>query len=231
MCVVILLVLMQAMNKTFFNFLQKPYSYLNKDAQNFVYENVSQAMLRNEKSKNFVLRKQLLLNNECKKVLHSISTSYQYIAMCTPIFFSKGNSKFIIATINTNNAQLNDIVLDANDYLIGRVVDVLDNGLLKIQQIEDNKAYIPSVILEHSLIGYIVGYGGVDCNIVFETDESFDVSKINDGDMVVTSGFDNFIPYGMNVGRIKKYKGKLCINRDIDRYAHIFKLARVKRHS
>lgn len=225
----LLLVILQAVNKTFFNFLQTPYLYF-KDSKKVNSENMWQVMFQDEKSKNLTLQKQLVLNNECRKILNSISISYQYITTGASIFFSKGSNKFIIATTNSGNVKLNDIAINKNDYIIGRVVDVLNDGVLKIQQIEDDKAYIPSIILGHSLIGYVNGYNDAECRIVFETDEVFDTSKINDGDIVVTSGFDNFIPYGMNIGRIKKYKGKLCINRDIDIYTNFFKLVRVKSH-
>ena len=223
------LVILQAINKTLFNFLQKPYLYIKND-ERVNSENMWQVMLRDEKNKNLALRKQLILNNECRKVLNSMSSSYQYITTGASIFFSKGSNKFIIATTNSSNVKLNDVAINKNDYIIGRIVDVLSDGMLKIQQIEDDKAYIPSVILEHSLSGYVNGYNDAECSVVFETDETFDLSKINDGDIVVTSGFDNFIPYGMNVGRIKKYKGKLCIDRDIDRYTNIFKIVRAKPH-
>ena len=48
-----------------------------------------------------------------------------------PVFFSKGNSKFIIAKIDSDNIKLNDIAIDKNDYIIGRVIDVFDNGMFK----------------------------------------------------------------------------------------------------
>ena len=223
------LVILQAVNKTFFNFLQKPYLYI-KNNKRVNSENMWQVVLQDEKNKNLSLRKQLILNNECKKVLNSMSSSYQYITTGASIFFSKGNNKFIIATTGGGNVKLNDIAMNKNDYIIGRVIDVLGDGVLKIQQIEDDKAYIPSVILGHSLSGYVNGYNDAECSVVFETDETFDLSKINDGDIVLTSGIDNFIPYGMNIGRIKKYKGKLCISRDIDRYTNIFKIVRAKPH-
>ena len=225
----LLLVILQAVNKTFFNFLQTPYLYF-KDSKKVNSENMCQVMFQEEKSKNVALQKQFILNNECGKVLNSMSNSYQYITTGTSIFFSKGSNKFIIAIINSDDVKLNDIAIDANNYIIGRVVDIFGTGMLKIQQIEDDKAYIPSIILGHSLIGYVNGYNDAECSVVFETDEAFDTSKINNGDIVVTSGFDNFIPYGMNVGRIKKYKGKLCIDRNADRYINIFKLVRAKLH-
>lgn len=224
-----LFVILQAVNKTFFNFLQTPYLYF-KNSKKVNSEKMWQIMLQEEKSKNLALQKQLVLNNECKKVLNSMSSSYQYITTGASIFFSKGSNKFVIAIINSDDVKLNDIAIDANDYIIGRVVDIFGTGMLKIQQIEDDKAYIPSIILGRSLIGYVNGYNDAECSVVFETDEAFDTSKINNGDIVVTSGFDNFIPYGMNVGRIKKYKGKLCIDRNADRYINIFKLVRAKLH-
>ena len=225
----LLLVILQAVNKTFFNFLQTPYLYF-KDSKKVNSENMWQVMFQDEKSKNLTLQKQLVLNNECRKILNSISISYQYITTGASIFFSKGSNKFIIATTNSGNVKLNDIAINKNDYIIGRVVDMLNDGVLKIQQIEDDKAYIPSIILGRSLIGYVNGYNDAECSVVFETDEAFDTPKVNNGDIVVTSGFDNFIPYGMNVGRIKKYKGKLCIDRNADRYINIFKLVRAKLH-
>ena len=224
-----LLVILQAVNKTFFNFLQIPYLYI-KDSKEVDSENMCQVMFQDEKSKNLALQKQFILNNECRKVLNSMSISYQYITTGTSIFFSKGSNKFIIAIINSDDVKLNDIAIDANDYIIGRVVDIFGTGMLKIQQIEDDKAYIPSVIPAHSVNGYVNGYDDAECSTVFETDEAFNVSDINDGDIVLTSGIDNFIPYGMNIGRIKKYKGKLCISRDIDRYTNIFKIVRAKPH-
>ena len=230
MCFFASLVLVQAVNKTFFNFLQRPYLYITNTTK-FADKSMLQIMLQDQKAKNLTLQKQLILNSDCKTVLKFISNTYKHIAIGVPVFFSKGNSKFIIAKIDSDNIKLNDIAIDKNDYIIGRVIDVFDNGMFKIQQIEDDRAYMPSLILGHSLGGYVNGYNGLTCNMVFETDDDFDMSKINDGDVVVTSGFDNFIPYGLNIGRIKKYKDKLCIERDVDRYISTFKIVRVIRHT
>ena len=228
MCIFLSIVLIQAIHKTFFNFLQKPYAYFKQDARSFTDENMLQLMLQNEKNKNFALQKQLALNNECRKILSLTSASYQEVAVGVSIFFSKGNSKFIIAMMNNNNVKINDIAINANNYLIGRVIDIFGNGMLKIQQIEDGKAYIPSIILQHSLTGYVNGYSGVGCDVIFDADGTFDVSNINDDDIVLTSGFNDFIPYGINIGRIKKQKGKLCINRDINTRGNIVKIVRAR---
>ena len=227
MCIFATLVFVQAVNKTFFNFLQKPYLYM-KNTKNIQNDNVLLALLQDEKSKNLILQEQLILNNECKKVLKSATNVFVYVATGMSVFFSKGTSKFIIATMNGEGVKLNDIAVDNSNCIIGRVVDILGDGMFKIQRIEDTKAYIPSVILNHSLYGYVNGDNDLGCDVVFETNDTLDMSKIEDDDIVITSGIGDLVTYGINIGKIKKHNGKLCVERYMDKNINIFKLIRVR---
>ena len=137
--------------------------------------------------------------------------------------FSKITSRVVVESIDSFDKQylLNiglyngvkkGYAIVNEDKLIGRVIDVNDSSS-KMQLISSNQSKIPVMILGTEYSGIVSGDKTEGYLRLFYLSQH---AKIDDNAIVVTSGEGGYIPYGIYVGKIKKYNGqffvKTCLN-------------------
>ena len=115
-------------------------------------------------------------------------------------------NKYIIASTNQNVA-LNDVVVDKNGFLIGRIV-AKNKNVVKILPIESKASSIP-VISSNGIIGILQGIGYKHCECEFIT---LNNEILENNALVTTSGIESLIQGGIIVGRINIQGKKICVN-------------------
>ena len=174
----------------------------NKDIYNELVELNSQ-LLELKKENSYLLKYKEIYNKIGRNRIKSF-LEVKYIN-------NNQNGKYIIAYSN-NDVKKNDLVVDKYGILIGRIVDKKDD-IVKVQMITDYNSNIPVNINETD--GLIYGSYSSKCNILFQN-----LSNItpNEGDVVMTRGFENLLTSGVIVGKVKSINNNtVCIeNKNID---------------
>jgi len=179
----------------------------------FIYkQQINKITLENE---NFELKSKLMELQKENEYLAKYKEIYNSIAKTTHIkaFLeikyanNNQNGRYIIAKSN-KDVKNNDLVVDKYGVLIGRVIES-NSSIIKVQLINDNKSNLP--VVANGIDGIIKGTDKKDCQIVFE---NFNQKVPQDGSLVLTSGFEGFIHFGVVVGRIKLKDNNVCIEND-----------------
>lgn len=127
------------------------------------------------------------------------------------------NGRYLTAQTE-KTVKRNDLVVDDKNILIGRIVGVNDENNVKIQLLSDIYSNIPVYV--NDCYGIIYGTNDKNCKIAFQ---NLSTTEPKDGDLVITSGFENLTIRGVVAGAVINSNGTWCVdNKNID---YIDKLA------
>ena len=115
-------------------------------------------------------------------------------------------NKYIIATAN-NDVKLNDVVLDKNGFLTGRII-AKNKNIVKILPIDNKTSSIP-VVSSNGVVGLLQGNGLKHCECEFITLSS---QLPDNNTLVVTSGIENLTQGGIIVGKTNIKGKQICVN-------------------
>ena len=163
-------------------------------------------------------------NNNLKKyelTYHNVSR-YNHIKAIVEIMYIHNSidDKYIITETN-NSIENNDLAVDENGILIGRVV-WHNEKKAKIQLLSSKYSNIP--VYSNNSNGIAFGVNNINCKIGFQ---NLSNTIPTDGDVVITSGEQGLTIKGIAVGVIKRTSSGICIENDninfIDKVAIIGK--------
>ena len=164
------------------------------------------------------LKKKITYYEKYQELYNNINNNLIPISVLEVIFYDKKqNEKYIIAK-SSNNVDVNDVVIDKYNFLIGRIIYVnKKNNIVKVQTIDDIKSFIPATA--KGVNGMITGTNSEKCKIEFKllnadiTTTTSDLLK-NSNILVLTSGKGSLIPNGVIIGKMNNINDKYCINND-----------------
>lgn len=91
------------------------------------------------------------------------------------------------------------VVLDRQGWLIGRVVDPITLRQSRVQLITDEECGVGVLTKRHRVVGILQGDGRGKCRLKYILKTNRDVEE---GEEVLTSGYDGIYPSGLPIGRI-----------------------------
>ncbi len=209
-CVMLLpLILIQYKSfKTYTLSMQLKYFISQKKKQNI-------QIISEQKKKIIELNSQILnLKNEINSIknknifYHKMKEKYNIKHVADILYINiTPTEKYIIIT-SVDAIKKNDLVIDKNNILIGRVIEK-NKYTAKVQLILDISSNIP--VFSGESDGIVYGINDKRCKIVFS---NFSNKKPKNGDLVITSGFENLTMRGIIVGTIKNINGKFCVENE-----------------
>ena len=163
-------------------------------------------------------------NNNLKKyeLIHHNVSKYNHVKTIVEIMHIHNSidDKYIITETN-DSVENNDLAVDQNGILIGRVV-WRDKKKAKIQLLSSQYSNIP--VYSNNSNGIAFGTNSINCKIGFQ---NLSNTIPTDGDIVITSGEQGLTIKGIIVGVIKHTSSGICIENDninfIDKVAIIGK--------
>ena len=210
------------LNKKFYDISSVTYSVLSYPvhlAQNNYFKfrnyltllaNKQNIYLENQKLKKLVQNIELIEaeNNDLKRLVNFQDNFH----------FSKITSRVVVESIDNFDKQyllnvglINGIkkgnAIIGNGRLVGRIVDV-NNKSSKMQLINSKLSKIPVTILGTEYNGIVSGDEREGYLKLSYLPQGI---KIDDEKIVVTSGEGGYIPYGIYIGKIKKFNGEFFV--------------------
>ena len=170
-------------------------------------------------SKNNDSREYQKLADMAKKVIYlqkydsiytALKPNFSATAIIEPVYlYNIKNTHYLFA--NTNNEVFkDDIVVDKSMALVGRIVGVNSKNV-KIQLLNDVKFSAPAFATNSGIYGIVSANNDEKCELIFDTLNSKDIPQ--DNDLIITSGENNLVPRGLDIGFVKIVNGKNCIQR------------------
>ena len=150
-------------------------------------------------------------NNLIKKynyLYDSFKEKYSYnIKYISDNFYviNSASEKSITMIATNKKIKKNSLVVDENNILIGRVVEN-NKRFIKVQLLSDKQSNIPAYAGNSD--GIISGTNNEKCKIIFS---NLSTNKPNNGDIVITSGFEDMTLKGVIIGTIKKNNNMFCV--------------------
>ena len=203
----IIAISLQKFNDRAYFLFQKPsiLLYQKKDNQEDKMLNLKIMLLEQQ---NFKLKKELILLNNYKDIYTELNKNFEIVSLANIVVFDRDYKNFIIAKTYKQVVN-NDIVIDNSGFLVGRVVKVSKDNIVKIQLLNNSTSYIPVKTINGEVYGAIYGNpNDKECPIAL-TDYIGD--NIKEGSAIITSGEYNFTPQGIDVGIVEVKNNKYCI--------------------
>jgi cell shape-determining protein MreC len=154
------------------------------------------------KLQNSILDEQIQLLKAQIKLIDN--QNYSYItAMVTQVTYPQDEIAFVLSAGVKDGVSIGNIVLD-EDGVIGRISAVTNNYSVVSLMGNDN-VKISVIILpsdQNAIIGKRFDPYHLELNYIS------DLSKIHDGDSIITSGQDGLNPYGISIGVVRIFNDK-----------------------
>ena len=183
---------------------------INKSLQ-FIQNNKinKQITIQNLEEQNLILKSQLHELQTKINIKNNLNKKYQILSTLNMDYISiNQNGAFIIATSENDDISLNNLVIDKNGFLIGRIVAINKQfNLVKIQMIIDGKSFIPVKTQKTSTYGVLSNNSFCENGLSFENS----TGNIENGEIIMTSGEENLTPQGILVGKIDKQDKINCV--------------------
>jgi len=154
------------------------------------------------KLQNSVLNEQINLLKSQMKLIDN--RAYNYLtAMVTQVTYPKDEIACVLSAGEKNGVSVGNIVID-QDGIVGRISAISKNYSV-VSLIGNDNVKIPVIILPSNQ-NAIVSRRFDPYHL--ELDYVSDISKINDGDHIISSGQDGLNPYGISVGLVRIFNDK-----------------------
>lgn len=204
----IILLLLQKFNSKSFFLFQQPniliYKQKTPDKDDLEKEN------KKLKKEILKLQQQLSTLSAYRDLYKKVSRNFKIISFLNVISINKNvNNSYIIAKTTNERVNLNDFIVDSDLFLIGRVVKIVDNNIVKIQLLNDINSYIPVKTLQGNSYCLLSGEWHLEhkCNIVLQECNL----PVKEGEQIITSGEYGLGLQGINVGIVNIQNDKYCV--------------------
>ena len=199
-CISILCIAIQMRtNCTKWLILRKNINILNTtSSEQKIIENLQQKVMQLTRENNNL--------RDYKNIYQSIQKKTTIKAIAKINYLNKSNNGFYFLVTTNKNVNINDLAVDSEWNLIGRVVQTSKNDA-KIQLLLDRHSNIPVVSGESN--GIIFGTGEKNCMVEYQ---NLSPKQPNDGDTVLTSGDEGLTLKGITIGILKISNGRYCVD-------------------
>ena len=154
--------------------------------------------------------KKIIYLQKYDNIYTALKPNFSAAAILEPIYlYNVQNTHYLFAKTNSD-VQNNGIVVDKTMSLVGRIVAVNAKNV-KIQLLNDVKFSAPAFATISGVYGIVSANNDEKCELVFDTLNSKD--KPQDNDLIITSGENNLVPRGIDIGFVKVINDKICIQR------------------
>jgi rod shape-determining protein MreC len=171
------------------------YLSLIKDNSNLIH--------RNKELEGYVFVNLQLMNenNNLRKMLnYADSLDYTYITTRIALVTNGVHSKTGIITSGKNSGiTKGQAAITVNNLLVGRIIEVSDNSS-RIMFINDFNSRIPVITLNSRIKAILAGNNNDKLSLIYVPEGAVP----EDGELVITSGDGERIPYNIVIGEIKK---------------------------
>lgn len=154
--------------------------------------------------------KKIIYLQKYDNIYAALKPKFSAAAILEPVYLYNVQSTHYLFAETNNEVFKNDIVVDKSMALVGRIVAVNSKNV-KIQLINDVKFSAPAFATISGIYGIVSANGDEKCELIFDTLNS--KSKPEDNDLIVTSGENNLVPRGIDIGFVKIINDKICIQR------------------
>lgn len=156
------------------------------------------------------MAKKIIYLQKYDNIYTALKPNFSAAAILEPVYlYNVQNMHYLFAETN-NEVFKNDIVVDKSMALVGRIVAVNSKNV-KIQLLNDVKFFAPAFATISGIYGIVSANGDEKCELIFDTLNS--KSKPEDNDLIITSGENNLVPRGIDIGFVKVINDKICIQR------------------
>lgn len=144
----------------------------------------------------------LMQENETLKKQMNFFTTHNNISYVNAHVIGKNidpiGKTLIIDTGNESGIMVGDPVIFDNGILIGKIIQIEKNTAI-LRLLNDNQSKIAATVLNNEKsIGIIEGGFGISVRMTFIPQNE----RVEIGDIIVTSGLESEIPYGLFIGTI-----------------------------
>ena len=209
------------------NFYDSFYRIFNYFSTNYIknyeyYDKIVSENINLKKEKAFLLKtteKNIKKNNEFNNKKYS-KIDVIYIN-------NNQNGNFIIGK-TLENLSINDVIVDKEGFLVGRVVFFEKKSKnVKIQLITDLDSNFPVSNIEENIYGFIKGTNDTNCVVELNILNKQNNTSIRNGDIIITSNIENLFPKGIIVGDIDINEDRFCIKTRKLIYSELFSIKNV----
>ena len=171
---------------------------------------ISQDKDNNEYQKIVEIAKKSIYLQKYDNIYAALKPNFSAAAILEPVYlYNVQNTHYLFAKTN-NDIFLNDIVVDKSMALVGRIVAVNSKNV-KIQLLNDVKFSAPAFATVSGIYGIVSANDDEKCELIFETLNS--KNKPEDNDLIITSGENNLVPRGIDIGIVNIINNKICVQR------------------
>lgn len=156
------------------------------------------------------MAKKIIYLQKYDNIYTALKPNFSAAAILEPVYlYDVQNMHYLFA--NTNNEVFkNDIVVDKSMALVGRIVAVNSKNV-KIQLLNDVKFSAPAFATVGGIYGIVSANDDEKCELIFEILNS--KNKPEDNDLIITSGENNLVPRGIDIGTVNIINDKICVRR------------------
>jgi len=167
------------------------------------------------RQENRILKNLLLEFGNKKEVQERLEKTYENILPCRVISMDASNyyKSVIVNKGISNGVKKNMIVVDKHGNLVGHIIEPISFREARVQLITDNSCGVSVFSHEKKILGILTGDGKGQCILkyILVTEEN-----INNGDKILTSGFDEIFPPEINVGKVTSIKSTAGLFKEIE---------------
>ena len=154
------------------------------------------------------MAKKIIYLQKYDNIYTALKPNFSAAAILEPVYlYNVQGTHYLFAETN-NDVFKNDIVVDKSMALVGRIVAVNAKNV-KIQLLNDVKFSAPAFATISGVYGIVSANNDEECELVFDTINSKD--KPDDNDLIITSGENNLVPRGIDIGFVHIVSDKNCI--------------------
>ena len=154
--------------------------------------------------------KKIIYLQKYDNIYTALKPNFSAAAILEPVYLYNVQSAHYLFANTNNEVFKNDIVVDKSMALVGRIVAVNAKNV-KIQLLNDVKFSAPAFAATSGIYGIVSANEGETCELIFDTLNS--KNKPEDNDLIITSGENNLVPRGIDIGFVKVINDKICIQR------------------
>lgn len=149
--------------------------------------------------------------------IKKIKNNFHIIDNIKIVSIIKNSEKYFIAKyFNSLDLNINDLILNQNNFLIGKIISInKEFQLIKVQLIEDDRFIIPVYSNETKNIGLLNNNKKFSsCTLEFSLIEN--KTNLNEGELILTSPDDGLITADIKIGYLIKKNNQNCIDRNVN---------------
>lgn len=151
-------------------------------------------------------------HNEALDIIKFRKNNFYFIDTIKVLSIIKNSEQYFICRyFSSSELSINDLILNQDNFLIGRVVSVnKDIKTAKVQLLQDENFLVPVYSGETKISGIVNNNRQLSsCQIEFSSLNT--KSILNEDEIVLTSPEDGLLPADIKVGYISKKNNQYCI--------------------